>query len=404
MQKEGPSTGSDQFITLERDAPWKVQVAASGIIGAVLLLIGSFPLYMTFTHLEQDPLSKSWGVVLFGGAFSLVGLLMEYVFVHQSFASRVPETQVSICPNLLQPGSTAQLKIRQPGPVRLQSLNARLVCEIRELHVSNRPGESYYSSRYPHQERIYTSESQVIPSGSQEERIVTFRVPLDGEASKKSPDRQVIWRIEVWGRVRLWPDFMHPFTVGVSGEERQPAAVGTNNLRLEAKAAINSRQETASEFHEAVTEKNIVEERKPQGKPEKYDSSEVLNNWRVKELLGLLLAAPAIMALFYYKLSFLFDAPHHPTEPIVRIIMSIGLGAITTAGFGIFLDRILTRVAQRRSATEIVGEIAQEAAEEIGRAVIGSVIGSSGSSGSDSSDNVKGGGGGSGGGGASGNY
>jgi hypothetical protein len=31
-----------------------------------------------------------------------------------------------------------------------------------------------------------------------------------------------VWRLEVWGRVRGWVDFCHPFLIEVSGEPQRP--------------------------------------------------------------------------------------------------------------------------------------------------------------------------------------
>jgi hypothetical protein len=41
-------------------------------------------------------------------------------------------------------------------------------------------------------------------------------MPYDAPLSSETANERVTWHIEVWGRVRWWPDFMHPFTVIVA--------------------------------------------------------------------------------------------------------------------------------------------------------------------------------------------
>jgi hypothetical protein len=61
---------------------------------------------------------------------------------------------------------------------------------------------------------MFEIDRQTIGGGETLQREATFVVP-DIAASLDSPDEQIRWKIEVWGRVALWPDFMHPFPIKV---------------------------------------------------------------------------------------------------------------------------------------------------------------------------------------------
>lgn len=45
--------------------------------------------------------------------------------------------------------------------------------------------------------------------------LVEFQLPDDTLHSTESEDRAIVWKIEVWDKVKWWPDFMHPFVIEV---------------------------------------------------------------------------------------------------------------------------------------------------------------------------------------------
>lgn len=200
------------FVRLERDIPWKTGIGCTALLGLVPSALGGGILVQSWRHW------KSWGddfvVVIVGGAFALVGLGLILMAIHQAFAIRVAETEVSIDRPVLAPGMEARVRVRQPGPVNLLSLNGRLVCEVRKRRTG-RNGKHSYSSTYPYQERIFEIRGGVIPENQSLDHESLFTVPPGAEATLDTPELKRIWRLEVWGRVRHWPDFMHPFTVDV---------------------------------------------------------------------------------------------------------------------------------------------------------------------------------------------
>lgn len=204
---------NDDLVQLTRDTPWGSVFGRSLILGLVLGALGSGILLLTSRHWQGW--EDDWIAMAVGAAFVLASLLMFLGAIHQFFAAKVPETEVAIFPGMLPSGSTATLRLRQAGPVRLLSLSACLVCEIREKH-RNRDGKASYTFKYPYQQRIFAADVMAIPAGAQVERVVKFLVPQGLPPSDGSLEQQVTWRIEVWGKVRHWPDFMHPFTVVVT--------------------------------------------------------------------------------------------------------------------------------------------------------------------------------------------
>lgn len=186
------------------------------MIAFVLLAVGGGILYPTIRHWnDEDPTAGA----IVGGGFALVGLIMAYTAIHQSMAIRTPETEVAIDEWPLKPGQSAKVRIRQPGPVKLRSMSGRLICEVRERRLvrrRNQPDTYEWNSKYPCQDRFFHSDPTSVPEGGHFETTADLCIPADAVPSgSKGEDLTVQWRIEVWGRVRWWPDFMHPYEISV---------------------------------------------------------------------------------------------------------------------------------------------------------------------------------------------
>jgi hypothetical protein len=211
------TTPPDDFVSLTRDSPWNAQVGCGVAIALLLGLVGGGLLYATHHYYGYWNWDRDGLVIIFGIVFGGVGVLMALASIHQVLAIRTPQTQAAISPGELGRAYTVQLRLRQPGPVRLRSLHARLVCEIRTRRQSEtQRGKSYYATAFPHQDRIFTCDTaQDVAAGALFEQTSSFQVPFDSPPTSEIENQRVTWRIEVWGRVRWWPGFMHPFTVQV---------------------------------------------------------------------------------------------------------------------------------------------------------------------------------------------
>jgi hypothetical protein len=211
---------TDQFIQLKRAVPRKKQAIQSGLIGGVLLLGGSIILYIAFSSLERESFSESWVTFLVGGVFTLFGLLLAFAAIKQSHANLLPETIVGIDHLPIHPGETVRIGICQPGPVRITSISANLVCEVitrQEVRNPKTGGEHWrYISSFPCQQNIVRTGPSDVSSGGTFDYATEFTVPEKSAPTSDQSERQVIWRIEVWGKVKGAADFMHPYTIEVA--------------------------------------------------------------------------------------------------------------------------------------------------------------------------------------------
>lgn len=218
---------SGMFARLTRREPWKTQIGCSFVVALIVAAPGLFIGYMTYVHDHSD---KRNALLIFAGVWLVVAVLVLLSGIHQLFASRSPETIVEIEPSELVPGASVRIRLTQPGPLRLLSLHANLAGEETQYYYargplaqgSKRTSKTRYFGPY---RMLEVDERRNIEVSEQWQ--ATFVVPPIA-SSKESTDLKIRWNIEVWGRVALWPDFMHPFPIKVveqSGGELQSRLV-----------------------------------------------------------------------------------------------------------------------------------------------------------------------------------
>ena len=66
-----------------------------------------------------------------------------------------------------------------------------------------------------YQQNILDEHDNVIAAEDIWKMLVEFQLPDDTLHSTESEDRAIVWKIEVWDKVKWWPDFMHPFVIEV---------------------------------------------------------------------------------------------------------------------------------------------------------------------------------------------
>ncbi|MBI5556273.1 MAG: hypothetical protein HY885_01395 [Deltaproteobacteria bacterium] len=156
-----------------------------------------------------------------GGIFSLFGLLLAFATIKQSFANLLPETIVEIDHLPVHAGDTVRITIHQPGPIRIKSISANLVCEIvtRKAIRNQKSGKEKwaYVSSFPCQQNIFRTGPADVSSGGAFDYAAEFTVPANSAPTSGQDERRVIWRIELWGKVEGGADFMNPYTIEVSG-------------------------------------------------------------------------------------------------------------------------------------------------------------------------------------------
>lgn len=207
-------------VRLKREHPWGRAIGCSLIGG--LLLMGLAGGILVLARRMPPEGENQWVPYVVLGAFGLCGVVLFLNGVHQWFASRVRETIVEIDQDPIPVGATVAMCVRQEGPVNLSSLRANLRCVERkhEWHTrtdSDGKTETYKTTNEKElfKLNILDEQPESIPAEEFWEKSLTFQIPTDGRPSLTSTDLEIVWMIEVWGKVRRWPDFMHPFILKV---------------------------------------------------------------------------------------------------------------------------------------------------------------------------------------------
>lgn len=186
------------------------------IIGSVLALIGI--VIVIVKNNDQAPAGQNaWVLDAVGYGFAFVGLLIAILGIKMFLMTRMPETIVEVDTMPVHAGQSFQMSVRQPGPIRLKSLRVNLVCE---QITSRRTGRATGSKidrdrRIIHQTNVLNLGESVAGTGEQIVGNAIVNVPADVRYDDVEGDKKVVWRLEVWGRVRGWADFGHPFVIEV---------------------------------------------------------------------------------------------------------------------------------------------------------------------------------------------
>jgi hypothetical protein len=210
-------------VRLSRETPWAHHRGAAYFVALTCTGLAALLGWQMARHWPEVPTSERWWIGLFVVAFGLVGLIALYAGIHQLLASLVAETIVEIDRPAVAPSESLLVKFRQPGPVRLRSLRARL---IRKTIVSPTEAERRRSDTardkdfYEFYQRFLDAPDMVALRGGCAEVSAELAIPRDARLSGQHGLERIQWLIEVWGRVRFWPGFMHQFEVVVEGPRR----------------------------------------------------------------------------------------------------------------------------------------------------------------------------------------
>ena len=210
-----------QPIRLEREMSVAGQAGCATVIGIVLSVIGI--VMVIVLQSEQSGAGKNqWVLYAVGGGFALVGVLMVVLGIKSFLMTRIPETIVEVDKMPVHVGAPFQLTVRQPGPIRLRSLRANLVCEQITTRKVWRAGKTKTDRdrRIIYQANVLDLLDAAVGHGEQIVRHATVNVPADVTLADIEGNKEIIWRVEVWGRVRGWADFGHPYVIEVLGQRR----------------------------------------------------------------------------------------------------------------------------------------------------------------------------------------
>ena len=206
-------------IRLERETPAGGQAGCATSIGLFLTLLGGIIVLGMRSDADSSS-SNEWVIYVVGGGFLLVGIAVATLGLKMFVATRVPETIVEVDKMPVRAGDTIQVTVRQPGPVRLGSLRVNLVAEQLTEREVWREGKRrvHTDRRLIHQSNILDVGDITILRGEEVTRQADTIVPAELTLADIEGEKRVVWRLEVWGRVRGWVDFAHPFVVEVTPE------------------------------------------------------------------------------------------------------------------------------------------------------------------------------------------
>ena len=203
-------------IRLERKAPAAGQAGCATTVGVFLAVLGGGIMFALRSDAPRAG-QNEWLVYVVGGGFALVGLVVAILGIKMFLATRLPETIVEVDRMPVRAGEPFRVTVRQPGPIRLESLRLNLVGEQLTTREVWRDGKrrTDTDSRLIHQNNVLDLRDITIVPGEEVARQGEATVPADVTLVDIEGDKQVVWRLEVWGRVRGWVDFGHPFVVDV---------------------------------------------------------------------------------------------------------------------------------------------------------------------------------------------
>src|SRR4051812_21972416 len=131
MDKPSPS---HLPVRLKRATAFKSQLGCTFMLAAVLFGMTVFCYFAGKSPGE----GQNWVPYVVGAVFGLFALLLLLSFLRQLAAVGIKETIVELSTEPLQPGQTAKICVIQPGPAKLRSLRANLLCfDTRRLTARN---------------------------------------------------------------------------------------------------------------------------------------------------------------------------------------------------------------------------------------------------------------------------
>jgi hypothetical protein len=197
------------------------QAGCATTIGIALALAG-IGIVAALQNDEAGAGEGTWVIYAVGIGFGTIGLLVAVLGLKMFLMKRIPETILEVDRMPVRADQPFHVTVRQPGPVRLKSLRVNLVCE----QTTVRPGKKRRNrdQRIVHLTNVVNLGETTAGPGEQVVGDATVTVPADVKYADIIGQREIVWRLEVWGRVRGWVDFGHPYVIEVhpADEPRAP--------------------------------------------------------------------------------------------------------------------------------------------------------------------------------------
>ena len=212
----GPRRPPPVFVRLPpADLPPAGRVGCLLTLAAVLLVIGG-GIVAAFV---VDPSGRGdmWVMPVVGGGFSLVGALLLYAGMRGARGLKIPEPEVSIEQGVrLAPGAAVRVRLRQPGPMTVESLRLRLCCErVYERQMRPNSAATVEDRELLWEQVLEQVRGERVAAGAALEREATLRLPADARPTGPAADGAIRWRIEVWGEAGFMRATYRAFEIDV---------------------------------------------------------------------------------------------------------------------------------------------------------------------------------------------
>jgi hypothetical protein len=209
------------------------------VLAAVLLAIGGGIVFAYVAH----PAGKGdmWVMPVVGGGFALVGALLLYAGVRGARGLKIPEPEVFIDDGVpLLPGAVVQLRLRQRGPMTVDSLQLRVCCErLYERQVRANSSATVEDRELLWEQLLAEVKDERIAAGAVLEREVTLRLPADARPTgPATADGTIRWQVEVRGEAGFMRATHRAFEIRVAPfGGAAPSALDAASLRGAARTA-----------------------------------------------------------------------------------------------------------------------------------------------------------------------
>lgn len=217
---ELPAAGPPRFTRLSPRSPGPAgSPGCVALLGLPLLLLGGGAASVPF--LGDDPFSESWVALVVGLAFGSVGLLLVWGAIRGARARSLPPPEVALEQGVRpRPGGAFRVRVRQPGPVALESLRLVLTCERRyRRQVRRRSTATVDDSELRWERELLRVRDESVPAGAVLERVVAVEIPPDAEPTGPAlPDGRIRWTLELAVEAGLLRGWRTDFEIEVGGE------------------------------------------------------------------------------------------------------------------------------------------------------------------------------------------
>lgn len=213
------STRQSGYVVLEPSGPPPgAQVGCMLALGALLLLFGAGIVSVFFIN----PAGKGDPSVLLvvGGAFALVGLVLLWGAARGARGLRIPPAEVAVdAPARLVPGAVLRVRLRQPGPVRIESLLLKASCVRKHRRrVRPRSSSTVEDTEILWEKPLAEVVNEHVPTAGILEREVLLTLPADARPTGPAlPDGDIRWQLEVSGEAGFMRATHRAFDIRVEG-------------------------------------------------------------------------------------------------------------------------------------------------------------------------------------------